>query len=154
MQGQGSFARATETTKYLRGVIPSECGQLSTAIICGSGLGGLSDAVHSSPRFEVSYKDIPHFPQSTGIGGTWLLFRPPINICSAWTCRKASVWPTRRRAAVCGFDGRESTVSRAFNLKKSRKSNLILQFLRGPLNSRCHISHTSIETTRGQHADM
>ncbi|KAM9545171.1 purine nucleoside phosphorylase-like [Salvelinus alpinus] len=32
--------------------------------ICGSGLGGLADLLENSVAFP--YKDIPHFPQSTG----------------------------------------------------------------------------------------
>lgn len=35
------------------------------AIICGSGLGGLSDLLNSTTVF--AYEDIPHFPHSTGM---------------------------------------------------------------------------------------
>lgn len=35
------------------------------AIICGSGLGGLSDLLTNRTVFP--YKDIPHFPRSTGM---------------------------------------------------------------------------------------
>lgn len=33
-------------------------------IVCGSGLGGLADMLKDQVAF--NYKDIPHFPQSTG----------------------------------------------------------------------------------------
>ena len=50
----------------LQGVVPEALREPKVAIVCGSGLGGLVDAIHDSPRFEVPYKDIPHFPKSTG----------------------------------------------------------------------------------------
>ena len=36
-------------------------------LICGSGLGGLANALHPSSRIEVDYAEIPHFPTSTGM---------------------------------------------------------------------------------------
>lgn len=39
--------------------------QPKVAIICGSGLGGLSDLLNN--RIVFPYKDIPNFPQSTGM---------------------------------------------------------------------------------------
>ena len=51
---------------HLHHVVPEALKEPKVAIVCGSGLGGLVDAIHDEPRYEVSYKDIPHFPKSTG----------------------------------------------------------------------------------------
>ena len=59
------FAR--ETARYLQASLPPELREPTIAIICGSGLGGLADAVEVAPRSEMSYKDLPHFPKSTGM---------------------------------------------------------------------------------------
>lgn len=37
-------------------------------IICGSGLGGIADILHSEPSLEVTYEEIPGFQQSTVAG--------------------------------------------------------------------------------------
>lgn len=58
-QARGSYT-------HLHDVIPEALREPKVAVVCGSGLGGLVEAIHDSPRFEVSYKDIPHFPESTG----------------------------------------------------------------------------------------
>lgn len=55
-----------EALQYLKGKIPSELDQPAVGIICGSGLGGLTNSVLPQPRLEVQYEDIPHFPHSKG----------------------------------------------------------------------------------------
>lgn len=52
------------------------------AIICGSGLGGLADLLQN--QTVLPYKDIPHFPESTG---EWGLSESPGSICMT------SHWP-------------------------------------------------------------
>ena len=60
------FERAQETAHYIQKNLPENLSQPKLAIICGSGLGGLADTVHASPRHEIPYSEIPHFPQPTG----------------------------------------------------------------------------------------
>lgn len=60
------YHKASASVKYIHQAISDELRSPSTAIICGSGLNGLSDSVQPHPRFEIPYGDIPHFPQSTG----------------------------------------------------------------------------------------
>ena len=55
-----------EALGYIKGQIPAELQSPTIAIICGSGLGGLSDAVLSHPKREIDYKSIPHFPEGKG----------------------------------------------------------------------------------------
>ncbi|KAF2087004.1 hypothetical protein K490DRAFT_43133 [Saccharata proteae CBS 121410] len=62
------FPRATETAFHLLANVPDELRSPQVGIVCGSGLGGLADTIHESPRFESAYADIPHFPQSTVAG--------------------------------------------------------------------------------------
>lgn len=52
---------------YLLQNLPSNLCNPAVGIICGSGLSGIAQTVLPEPRFEVSYADIPNFPQSTGI---------------------------------------------------------------------------------------
>ena len=51
---------------YLSNVVPAALRNPKIAIVCGSGLGGLVEALHNDPRHEISYGDIPGFPKSTG----------------------------------------------------------------------------------------
>ena len=57
-----------ETLSYLKKQLPEEALQPKIAIICGSGLSLLAEAVENSTEFLASldYTDIPHFHQSTG----------------------------------------------------------------------------------------
>ena len=57
------FSEAQEAADYIRERMLEKP---KVAIVCGSGLGGLADAVHEQPRVEVEYSSIPHFPESTG----------------------------------------------------------------------------------------
>lgn len=66
LNGAQLSSQAQEAVQILRHSIPDTLKQLRVGIICGSGLGGLADAV-SDPRVEVPYSDIPFFPKSTGI---------------------------------------------------------------------------------------
>lgn len=56
-----------EAAQYLFDLLPTALHWPPVGIICGSGLGGLADGVHANPQVEVFYRDIPHFPQSSGI---------------------------------------------------------------------------------------
>lgn len=58
--------QAAEACYYLRSQIPVELQRPAVGIICGSGLGGLADVVLPQPRKALHFKDIPHFPSSTG----------------------------------------------------------------------------------------
>ena len=59
---QSQFDLVTEASKYIR--IATNNFEPAIGIICGSGLGGLTDLLEQA--IAVPYKDIPHFPQSTG----------------------------------------------------------------------------------------
>lgn len=56
-----SYEEYKETANWLQGQTML---RPKVAIICGSGLGGLVDLMDD--RTEFAYKDIPHFPTSTG----------------------------------------------------------------------------------------
>lgn len=66
---QQTSKSTAEAFEYLQRQIPSGLQSPTIGIICGSGLGGLADAVQPHPRYEVSYHDIPHFPISQGKKG-------------------------------------------------------------------------------------
>ena len=57
---------AHEALEYLHPKLPAELRKPAVGIICGSGLGGLADALLEQPQVAVSYSDIPHFAKSTG----------------------------------------------------------------------------------------
>jgi purine-nucleoside phosphorylase len=59
------FETASQCAEYVRHLLPLKLQNPAVGIICGSGLGGLADAVQSLTRVEVSYQDIPQFPRST-----------------------------------------------------------------------------------------
>lgn len=60
------FSKAQEAANFLQGRLESRLQNPKVAIVCGSGLGGLADAVQEEPRTEIHYSLIPHFPRSTG----------------------------------------------------------------------------------------
>jgi len=71
MPSSVAIAQASEAVEYiqkcLQGIsIPA----LETAIICGSGLGGLVSTFHADPQVAIPYASIPHFPVSTVPGHT------------------------------------------------------------------------------------
>ena len=61
------YQRATQAAQYIKQRIPADLQATTVGIICGSGFGGLADIVLTSSRTGISYGDIPHFPNSTGI---------------------------------------------------------------------------------------
>ena len=63
------FASETysQTAEYLRSKLPTELKTVGVGIVCGSGLGGLVDALQQ-PIVELHYKDIPNFALSTVAG--------------------------------------------------------------------------------------
>ncbi|RMJ27650.1 hypothetical protein PHISP_01502 [Aspergillus sp. HF37] len=67
-KNQSVFGKAHEATTFLRQRLPAELQKPRVAIICGSGLGGLADAIHGQPRAEFDYPSIPHFPHLTVSG--------------------------------------------------------------------------------------
>lgn len=69
-----AFARATEAADYLRAALQPELQAPRIAVVCGSGLGGLQNTIQASPRLEIPYSQIPHFPRSTGM----LYPNPPV----------------------------------------------------------------------------
>ncbi|KAL1992976.1 hypothetical protein VTN49DRAFT_3733 [Thermomyces lanuginosus] len=60
-----TFERAQETAQFLAQRLEDPLRHPKVAIVCGSGLGGLADAVHASPRVEIDYASIPHFGRTT-----------------------------------------------------------------------------------------
>ena len=61
------FSKAQEAANFLRERLDTRLQKPKVAIVCGSGLGGLADAVNEQPRVEIEYSSIPYFPQSTGM---------------------------------------------------------------------------------------
>ncbi|RAO72046.1 uncharacterized protein BHQ10_008058 [Talaromyces amestolkiae] len=59
------FSKAQEAANFLRERLDPRLQKPKVAIVCGSGLGGLADAVHEQPRVEIEYSSIPYFPRST-----------------------------------------------------------------------------------------
>ena len=59
-------AHAAEALQYIYSQLPSKLAKPKLGIVCGSGLGGLVDTVLPTPRHEIPYSTIPHFPSSTG----------------------------------------------------------------------------------------
>lgn len=57
---------AHEAVGYLLPKLPAELQKPAIGIVCGSGLGGLADALLDQPRVAVPYSNVPHFAQSTG----------------------------------------------------------------------------------------
>jgi purine-nucleoside phosphorylase len=70
-----AYHRATETVQYVRSQLPECLQSPKVAIVCGSGLGGLADAIETDPKVELAYESIPNFPKSTGELGTMALQR-------------------------------------------------------------------------------
>jgi purine-nucleoside phosphorylase len=66
MTDLSSFQRANEAVAHLRNTLPEGLQKPQVAIVCGSGLGGLADTIHTELRAEYDYGSIPHFPRSTG----------------------------------------------------------------------------------------
>ncbi|RPB01697.1 inosine guanosine and [Choiromyces venosus 120613-1] len=62
------YAQATESANYVRNLLPEKLKKPDVGVICGSGLGGLAGMLDQELLFELSYKDIPHFPHSTVVG--------------------------------------------------------------------------------------
>lgn len=65
-KNQSVFEQANEAAAFLRHRLPAELQKPHVAIICGSGLGGLANAIQNQPRAEYDYPSIPHFPHLTG----------------------------------------------------------------------------------------
>ena len=59
------FDRATEAAEFLKSHYPPSFTTPKVAIICGTGLGGISNILESSSKVEVPYDKIPGFKQST-----------------------------------------------------------------------------------------
>lgn len=60
------YNKAAETVEFLRLKLPAALSKPRVAIVCGSGLGGLVSTLNDDLKEEWAYKDVPHFPQSTG----------------------------------------------------------------------------------------
>ena len=63
MAGNDQFAQAEEASRFIASKSPIKP---TVAIVLGSGLGGFADELTDAVR--ISYKDIPHFAQSTAVG--------------------------------------------------------------------------------------
>lgn len=61
-----AYSKAVATVEFLRRQLPAELAKPRVAIVCGSGLGGLVSTLNDDVKEEWAYKDVPHFPQSTG----------------------------------------------------------------------------------------
>lgn len=99
---QSVLAHVNEAASFLRQRLPAELQKPQVAIICGSGLGGLADAVHDQPRAEYNYASIPHFPHPTG------KLRSPVPLCrtdshtqSRRTCGEVGLWTAGQENTGC-----------------------------------------------------
>jgi purine-nucleoside phosphorylase len=61
-----AYSKAVATVEFLRRQLPDALAKPRVAIVCGSGLGGLVSTLNDDVKEEWAYKDVPHFPQSTG----------------------------------------------------------------------------------------
>jgi hypothetical protein len=61
------FKRASATADLLRRLLPEALQHPTIAIVCGSGLGGLAETIHESPKLELPYEQVPGFPINTGM---------------------------------------------------------------------------------------
>ncbi len=59
-----NYEKYCQSADYIREMLPTAPGE--TAVVLGSGLGGLVDAMDVSAR--ISYSDIPHFPSTSAQG--------------------------------------------------------------------------------------
>ncbi|KAK9464919.1 nucleoside phosphorylase domain-containing protein [Lipomyces arxii] len=57
--------RATVVVDYIRDRVPAELHKPQVAVICGSGLHHLADALTASPQAEIAFSDLPYFPLTT-----------------------------------------------------------------------------------------
>ncbi|KAK9324576.1 nucleoside phosphorylase domain-containing protein [Lipomyces orientalis] len=57
--------RATVVMNFIRGIVPTELHYPKVAVICGSGLHHLADALNILPRSEIPFSDLPYFPLTT-----------------------------------------------------------------------------------------
>ncbi|KAK7206809.1 nucleoside phosphorylase domain-containing protein [Myxozyma melibiosi] len=62
--------RAAATIAEINRLVPVELQSPKVAVICGSGLQHLADALSPSPRVEINFADLPNFPQTTVEGHT------------------------------------------------------------------------------------
>jgi purine-nucleoside phosphorylase len=60
------YKRSSATADLLRRLLPEALQHPTIAVVCGSGLGGLTDTIHESPKLELPYQEVPGFPVSTG----------------------------------------------------------------------------------------
>lgn len=87
-----AYYKAIESVQALYNVLPDSLRCPSTGVICGSGLGALSNVIQDNLRLEIPYSDIPHFPQSTGKKKCCTCPYLDLNPDSTWSCRKATFW--------------------------------------------------------------
>lgn len=60
------FTKATKAANAIKSALPAELRGPALAIVCGSGLGLLQHGLQASPKVELTYDELPHFPKSTG----------------------------------------------------------------------------------------
>jgi purine-nucleoside phosphorylase len=66
MESKTLHQRASATAEAIIGLLPAALREPKVAIVCGSGLGGLADTIHSEPQIQLPYADVPGFAVSTG----------------------------------------------------------------------------------------
>jgi purine nucleoside phosphorylase len=106
MASSAVFSRAQEAVNFLRERLDPSLQKPKVAIVCGSGLGGLADAVHEQPRVEIEYSSIPYFPQSTGMSLLCLLGHSVGSFLqghSPRTCRKVAFRISRSSNTGCSY---------------------------------------------------
>ena len=64
--GPDIFQNATRAANFLKDQLPESLRVPKLGIVCGSGLGRLSESVDAMTKVEISYENIPYFPRSTG----------------------------------------------------------------------------------------
>lgn len=59
------YDKAQESASFIRSKFPEGFTRPTVAIICGTGLGGISNIIESETKVEISYSEIPYFKTST-----------------------------------------------------------------------------------------
>jgi len=68
MQPSTTHSKAQEAATFIQRDLDQRLQKPRVAIVCGSGLGGLADAVDAQqPRAQIEYSSIPYFASPTGI---------------------------------------------------------------------------------------
>jgi purine-nucleoside phosphorylase len=109
LPGKKIYEQASEAADFIQKQLSTPIKKPAIGVICGSGLGGLSDILAES-RQDVHYTEIPYFPQSTGIKFS-LSASCTLTIKSGRARRQTRHWNVWENERISSNDGGTSTVS-------------------------------------------